>query len=126
MAENNANDRADKDDRAENKVPELSLGEKRVRTSFNPGQNGMVDSIKQKTAELINMCESLFSQDPRLASIAMTKYEEAAMWAVKAATATALKAEAPTGMSTNQAPGGAGYVPPKQADAVGKEPEDEK
>jgi hypothetical protein len=58
-----------------------------VRTTFNPGANGDVDIIKQKSAELINLCEGFKAKDPRLASLAQTSYEEAAMWAVKAATA---------------------------------------
>jgi hypothetical protein len=66
---------------------ELSIGEQRVRTEFNPSKDGIVDQIKQKTAELINMCEDLKSKDPRLASLAQTAFEDAAMWAVKAATA---------------------------------------
>lgn len=65
----------------------LTVGEKRVRTEFNPSKDGIVDQIKQKTAELINLCEDLKAKDPRLASIAQTEYESAAMWAVKAATA---------------------------------------
>lgn len=68
-------------------MAELTIGEKRVRTEFNPSENGVVDQIKQKTAELINLCENLKSKDPRLAATAQTAYEEAAMWAVKAATA---------------------------------------
>ena len=64
-----------------------TLGELRVRTSFNPDNNSTVDQIKQKTAELINLCLQLAAKDGRLAAIAMTTYEEAAMWAVKAATA---------------------------------------
>lgn len=63
-----------------------SIGEKRVRTTFNPSNNSVVDQIKQKTAELINLCEDLKAKDPRLAATAQTSYEEAAMWAVKAAT----------------------------------------
>lgn len=68
---------------------EKTIGESRVRTSFNPDQNGTVDLIKQKSAELINLCEALKAEgkDARLASLAQTAYEEAAMWAVKAATA---------------------------------------
>lgn len=68
-------------------MSEKTLGEARVRTEFNPSANGVVDQIKQKTAELINLCEELKSKDGRLASLAQTSYEEAAMWAVKAATA---------------------------------------
>lgn len=64
-----------------------TVGEKRVRTSFNPSQTDIVDKIKQKSAELINLCEELKEKDARLASLAQTAYEEAAMWAVKAATA---------------------------------------
>ena len=66
---------------------ELSLGERRVRTEFNPTVNDDVAMIKAKTAELINMCESLRQKNARLADLAQTAYEEAAMWAVKAATA---------------------------------------
>lgn len=64
-----------------------TVGEKMVRTSFNPSQTDIVDKIKQKSAELINLCEELKEKDARLASLAQTAYEEAAMWAVKAATA---------------------------------------
>ncbi len=66
---------------------EKTIGEQRVRTEFNPASSGVVDQIKQKSAELINLCEELKAKDGRLASIAQTAYEEAAMWAVKAATA---------------------------------------
>jgi hypothetical protein len=64
-----------------------TIGELRVRTAFNPSQDDTVSQIKQKSAELINLCEALKDKDPRLASLAQTSYEEAAMWAVKAATA---------------------------------------
>lgn len=66
---------------------EITLGEKRVRTEFNPSKDSIVDQIKQKSAELINLCEGLKEKDGRLASLAQTSYEEGAMWAVKAATA---------------------------------------
>jgi hypothetical protein len=59
----------------------------RVRESFNPSKDNVVDKIKRYTADLIDLCEDLKALDPRLASIAQTTYEEAAMWAVKAATA---------------------------------------
>lgn len=70
----------------------MSLGEDRVRTKFNPSANSNVDQLKQKTAELIDLCHKCGDQtdDPeigRLWSLAMTHYEDAAMWAVKAATA---------------------------------------
>jgi hypothetical protein len=68
-------------------MTEQTIGEKRVRIGFNPSTENVVDQIKAKTAELIDLVELLKSKDPRLASIAQTAYEEAAMWAVKAATA---------------------------------------
>ena len=64
-----------------------TIGEQRVRVEFNPSSDSIVDQIKQKTAELINLCEGLKDRDARLASLAQTEYETAAMWAVKAATA---------------------------------------
>ena len=86
----------------ETKTP--TIGEQRVRTSFNPSQTDTVAQIKQITAGLINLCEELkvskiksgdISLEEqlqngnflRLVSLAQTAYEEAAMWAVKAATA---------------------------------------
>lgn len=68
-------------------IQSKTIGETRVRTSFNPSNDSIVDLLKQKSAELINLCEQLKSKDGRLASLAQTAYEEAAMWAVKAATA---------------------------------------
>lgn len=65
----------------------LSLGEKRVRTDFNVSGSDLVTRIKHETAHLIDLCEALKEKDPRLAAMAQTAYEEAAMWAVKAATA---------------------------------------
>lgn len=65
----------------------MTIGEKRVRVQFNPSANSTVDQIKQKSAELINICDDLKDKDPRLAALAQTSYEEAAMWAVKLATA---------------------------------------
>lgn len=71
--------------------PSVSLGSSRVREGFNPSQDNLVDRIKRATAELIDLCHSSQDQhgDPeegRLWSLAMTHYEDAAMWAVKAAT----------------------------------------
>jgi len=66
---------------------EQTLGQARVRLSFNPSADNIVDQIKQYTAHLIDLCETLKPLDPRLASIAQTEYESAAHWAVKAATA---------------------------------------
>lgn len=64
----------------------MTVGEDRVRVRFNPSAEGIVDQIKQKSAELIDMCETLKGKDARLASLAQTHYEDAAMWAVKCAT----------------------------------------
>ncbi len=69
----------------------MTIGEDRVRTKFNPSANTTVDQVKQKTAELINICaDMMLHADPevkRLLSLAMTHYEDAAMWCVKAVTA---------------------------------------
>lgn len=69
--------------------PAQTVGETRVRTTFNPSADSIVDIIKNKSADLIDICEQLKSKDPRLASLAQTSFEEAAMWAVKAATTPA-------------------------------------
>ncbi len=72
-------------------MPHGSLGAARVRESFNPSESNMVDKIKRHTADLIDLCEeergkSTVGEETRLWALAMTAYEEAAMWAVKAAT----------------------------------------
>jgi len=72
-----------------------SLGASRVRESFNPSGNELVNKIKRYTADLIDLCASeankpttiVDREEPRLWALAMTAYEEAAMWAVKACTA---------------------------------------
>lgn len=65
-----------------------TIGEQRVRIAFNPSDNDLVSQIKQKSAELINLCEEMKAtgKDARCASIAQTEFESAAMWAVKSAT----------------------------------------
>jgi hypothetical protein len=63
-----------------------SIGAQRVREDFNPSKDDLVTKIKRYTADLIDLCEDLKPLDPRLAALAQTSYEEAAMWAVKAAT----------------------------------------
>lgn len=78
---------------------EKTLGEKRVRVDFNPSKEGIVDQIKQKSAELINLIDSIPVPEVgpleeigikgeiiRLKALAMTDIENAAMWGVKAAT----------------------------------------
>jgi hypothetical protein len=75
----------------------MSLGEDRVRIKFNPSDNSLVSQIKQKAAELIDLCEAQ-AQAARMGSgdrgevlrlwrLAQTDFEDGAMWAVKAATA---------------------------------------
>ena len=72
----------------------MSLGEDRVRTKFNPSDNSLVAQIKQKSAELIDLVQAMPKPEAereraefaRLCALASTAYEEAAMWAVKAAT----------------------------------------
>lgn len=68
-------------------MEDKTIGEKRVRTDFNVSGSDLVSEIKTLSANLINICEKIKDKDPRLASLAQTAYEEAAMWAVKAATA---------------------------------------
>ena len=69
-----------------------SLGASRVREGFNPSGNETVDKIKRYTADLIDLCHAQQGrrdnggEEARLWSLAMTHYEDAAMWAVKAAT----------------------------------------
>jgi hypothetical protein len=90
----------------------MTIGEDRVRIKFNPSDNALVAQIKQKSAELIDLCEeqknsgashfvtitepghqfaqTVAAPNPeiiRLWSLAQTHFEDAAMWGVKAATA---------------------------------------
>jgi len=73
---------------------EKTLGQIRVRTDFNVTKADNISLVKQQTANLIDMMEDLRKDnrsmiDPekqRLISIAQSKYEEAAMFAVKALT----------------------------------------
>jgi hypothetical protein len=66
----------------------MSLGSDRVRQSFNPSGFTTVDRIKQKAAELIDLCEEIKGEGERArcAALAQTAFEDGAMWAVKAAT----------------------------------------
>ena len=73
-----------------------SLGATRVREAFNHSGDELVSKIKRATADLIDLCEQHKNDKPtedarneaaRLWALAQTAYEEAAMWAVKAATA---------------------------------------
>jgi hypothetical protein len=72
----------------------MTIGEKRVGVEFNPSNIDLVSRIKQDTARLIDCCaEMKVTQSAvaryekiRLCELAEAAYEEAAMWAVKAAT----------------------------------------
>lgn len=68
----------------------MTEGEWRVGVSFNPSGNKDVDEIKYDVAVLIDFLATIAEDrnhpGARCASIAMTKFEEAAMWAVKAVT----------------------------------------
>lgn len=65
---------------------QLTLGKMRVRASFNPSNESLVDKVKSLSADLIDLCDQHRELDPRLAALAQTAYEEAAMWAVKLVT----------------------------------------
>ena len=68
-----------------------TLGERRVGVDFNPSGDPQVAEIKKRAAELIDMVNRLNDMPPqtgeviRLKALAMTSFEEGAMWAVKAA-----------------------------------------
>lgn len=73
----------------------LSIGEERIRTSFNVSGNSDVDIVKKEAASALNFLETHrkdendfpFPQEKqRLISLAQTAQEEYAMWAVKALT----------------------------------------
>jgi hypothetical protein len=73
-------------------MSEKTVGEHLVRTTFNPSNNGLIDQIKQKSADLINLISQIEDgtnvdyQAGRLKSLAIDNIENGAMWAVKAAT----------------------------------------
>ena len=82
-----------------------TIGENRIRVSFNLSKECLVAEKKEKSAALIDLMEAIkndevsktYDKSPsdlqnqsgeklRLIALAQTAYEEAAMWAVKAAT----------------------------------------
>lgn len=77
---------------------QLNLGELKMKTEgqwrvgvdFNPSGSTDVAAIKEDTADLIDRMQEIAKDrehpGARNASLAMTAYEEAAMWAVKAIT----------------------------------------
>lgn len=68
----------------------MTTGEYRVGIDFNPGGHEMVKRIKRAAADLIDLIETEIdgghAEVARLKALAMTHIEDAAMWAVKAAT----------------------------------------
>jgi hypothetical protein len=72
----------------------MTLGEYRVGITFNPSDNEMVDKIKRAAADLIDLVDTIEirtkdetgGEVTRLKALAFTHIEDAAMWAVKAAT----------------------------------------
>lgn len=85
-------------------MSEKTIGEKLVRTDFNPANSDRVSVLKQKHAELINLVEEMVHESSVLAAAnaeekeksdfiywwctqAKAHLETAAMFAVKAATA---------------------------------------
>lgn len=68
----------------------MTLGEERVRISFNPSANAEVEDIKRRAADMIDWCENRKSgsspEQVRLYALAQTHIEDAAMWAVKGVT----------------------------------------
>lgn len=77
----------------------MTLGEYRIGIDFNPSGLPNVGAIKRAAADFIDLIvavrESTYStaERERLFALAMTHIEDAAMWAVKAAT----KKEFPNG-----------------------------
>jgi hypothetical protein len=75
-----------------------TLGEYRVGITFNPSANPQVAELKWAAARFIDLCSTIeipLDSDAetrcevaRLIALAMTHAEDAAMWAVKAATKT--------------------------------------
>lgn len=80
---------------------EKTLGEKRVKVDFNTTNDSLVDQLKKKSAELIDLCEKMryetsalmtradlktidSPEKQRLISLAQTDIESACMWIVKA------------------------------------------
>lgn len=73
----------------------MTKGEYRVGVAFNPSGDDMVALIKSAAADLIDLIETIplppnadqhTAEVMRLKSLAQTQTEDAAMWAVKAAT----------------------------------------
>ncbi len=68
----------------------MTAGEYKVGIDFNPSADDKVGQIKRSAADLIDLIGDIDVADVpergRLKALASTAVEEAAMWAVKAAT----------------------------------------
>ena len=72
----------------------LTKGEYRVGINFNPSGDDTVGKVKRAAADLIDLIETIplphhadhRAEVARLKALAQTHVEDAAMWAVKAAT----------------------------------------
>lgn len=70
---------------------EPTFGEKAVGLTFNPDGNEKVDEVKKLYAAMIDLCNEIRNEagqgeKGRLMSVAITKAQEAQMWAVKGIT----------------------------------------
>jgi hypothetical protein len=69
-------------------MAEKTLGEKRVKIDFNTTNDSLVDNIKKRCAELIDLFEEMRGDDcsdekARVISKAQDDVEQASMWGVK-------------------------------------------
>lgn len=80
----------------------MTKGEYRVGINFNPSADDMVGKIKRAAADLIDLIDLIetitasdggeqYNEVGRLKALAQTHVEDAAMWAVKAATKPAME-----------------------------------
>lgn len=74
-----------------NEPPTLTFGQKAVGVTFNPGGHPIVNAIKEKAAEYIDLLNearelSTNGEVKRQLSIAITEAQTSQMWAVKAVT----------------------------------------
>lgn len=72
-------------------VAQLTFGQKAVGISFNPGGHPLVNAIKQKAAEYIDLLNEArdATDNPevkRQLSVAITEAQTSQMWGVKAVT----------------------------------------
>lgn len=66
----------------------MTKGEYRVGINFNPSGEDLVGQIKRAAADLIDLVDTIEGEGERarLKELSQTEIENAAMWAVKAAT----------------------------------------